>query len=56
MCFEANPAECHRSAVAREVGKLRNLDPIHLRVREGAHHGQLPETTRMRAGQGVSAA
>lgn len=56
MCFEADPAECHRSAVAREVGKLRNQDPIHLRVRGGPRHGQLPETTRMRAGQGIPAA
>jgi len=56
MCFEMNADECHRSAVARELGKITGLDPIHLQVRGGARHGQLPKSPRLHTGQGVSAA
>lgn len=56
MCFEANPAECHRSAVARELGKIAELDPVHLQVRREAHHGQLPKAPRLHTGQGVPTA
>ena len=56
MCFEMNAAECHRSVVARELGKIAGLDPIHLQVRGGAHHGRLPETSRLHTGQGIPAA
>lgn len=56
MCFEANPAECHRSSVARELGKMADLDPVHLQVHRGAHHGLLPEASRLHTGQGIPAA
>jgi uncharacterized protein (DUF488 family) len=54
MCFERNPAECHRSAVARELGKLADIKPVHLDV-EG-HGGSISENAGMRPRQGVSAA
>lgn len=56
MCFEKNPAECHRSAVARELGRIADLEPVHLQVRRGAHRGQLPKTPRLHTGQGIPAA
>jgi uncharacterized protein (DUF488 family) len=56
MCFEANPAECHRSSVARELGRMTHLVPNHLQMRGEAHHGRLPEASRLHTGQGVSAA
>lgn len=30
MCFERNPAECHRSAIADEVAKLLETPVLHL--------------------------
>lgn len=56
MCFEANPTECHRSAVARELGKLAEVVPVHLQVRGGAHDGQLSKTPSLHTGQGVPTA
>jgi len=54
MCFERDPKECHRSAVARELARLTDLSPIHLDVEE--RRGHLPEATSMRPRQGLSAA
>jgi uncharacterized protein (DUF488 family) len=54
MCFERDPTECHRSAVARELGKLTDLSPIHLDVEE--RRGNLREATSLRPRQGLPAA
>ena len=54
MCFERDHKECHRSAVARELGKLTDLRPVHLDV-EG-RPGQLREAAGLRPRQGVPAA
>lgn len=54
MCFERDPKECHRSAVARELGKLTGLKPVHLDV-EG-RGGSVPEEAGVRPSQGLSAA
>lgn len=53
MCFERDPKECHRSAVARELGKLTDLQPVHLDV-EG-RRGSIPEGSGVRPRQGLSA-
>ncbi len=53
MCFERDPKECHRSAVARELGKLTDLQPVHLDV-EG-RRGSVPEVSGVRPRQGLSA-
>src|SRR5258708_26629138 len=54
MCFERDPKECHRSAVARELGKLTDLEPVHLDVQ--GRRGSVSETPRLRPRQGVPAA
>ena len=54
MCFERNPAECHRSAVARELGKLTDLEPVHLDV-EG-RRGSVRKEAGMHPRQGAAAA
>jgi uncharacterized protein (DUF488 family) len=54
MCFERDPKECHRSVVARELGKLTDLQPIHLDV-EG-RRGPVPEAAGVRPRQGVPTA
>ena len=55
MCFERNPAECHRSVVARELGKMVRIEPAHLQVERGDHHEQVREGARLHPRQGVSA-
>ena len=30
LCFEADPAHCHRSIVAEQLGELLPLDIVHL--------------------------
>lgn len=54
MCFERDPKECHRSAVARELAKLADVQPVHLDVEE--RRGHLPETHSLRPRQGLPAA
>jgi uncharacterized protein (DUF488 family) len=54
MCFERDAKECHRSAVARELGRLANVKAVHLDV-EG-RGGSIREATRLRARQGAAAA
>lgn len=54
MCFERDPKECHRSAVARELGKLAAVEPVHLDVEEA--YGDLREAQGLRARQGLPAA
>ncbi len=54
MCFERDPKECHRSAVARELGKLTDLEPVHLDVQ--GRRGSVSETPGLRPRQGVPAA
>lgn len=54
MCFERDPKECHRSAVARELAKLTDLSPVHLDVEERCGH--VREATSMRPRQGLPAA
>ncbi len=53
MCFERDPTECHRSAVARELGKLADLEPVHLDV-EG-HRGPVSKAEGVRPRQGSAA-
>lgn len=53
MCYERDPKECHRSVVARELGRMTGLAPIHLIV--GAH-GPVREAPRLRAREGATAA
>ena len=53
LCFERDPKECHRSAVARELAKLADLEPVHLDVEE--RRGSIREATGMRPGQGAAA-
>lgn len=52
MCFERDPQECHRSAVARELAKLADLRPIHLDVREP--RGLVSQAPSLRPRQGLS--
>jgi uncharacterized protein (DUF488 family) len=54
MCFERNPKECHRSAVARELAKLTDIEPVHLDVE--ARHGSVSEASGLRPRQGLPAA
>jgi len=54
LCFERDPKECHRSAVARELAKLAALKPVHLDVEE--RRGSVPEAPGLRPRQGLSAA
>ncbi len=54
MCFERDPKECHRSAVARELGKLADLHPVHLAV--GGDRGSIREAPRLRPRQGLPTA
>jgi uncharacterized protein (DUF488 family) len=54
MCFERDPKECHRSAVARELAKLAGVKPVHLDV--GECRGNLREATSLRTRQSLSAA
>lgn len=53
MCFERDPKECHRSAVARELGKLADLEPVHLDV--GGRRGSIPNAESLRPRQGLPA-
>jgi uncharacterized protein YeaO (DUF488 family) len=54
MCFERDPSECHRSAVARELGKLADLKPVHLDVEE--RRGSVREEAGLRTRQGAAPA
>ena len=54
MCFERDPKECHRSAVARELAKLADVKPVHLDVEE--RRGHLSEAQGLRPRQGLPAA
>lgn len=54
MCYERDPLECHRSAVARELGKLADLTPVHLDA--GGRRGNLREATSLHPRQGLPAA
>jgi uncharacterized protein (DUF488 family) len=56
MCFEKNPAECHRSAVARELARIVTAEPVHLRVEGGTRRGSIRNAPRLHSGQGVPAA
>ena len=56
MCFEKDPAECHRSAVARELARMVETEPVHLQVQGGTRRGSIPKTSRLHSGQGVPAA
>ena len=52
MCFERDPATCHRSVVARQLELLVGLKTKHLGVTHGASHNR----ARIGAGEGVPAA
>jgi uncharacterized protein (DUF488 family) len=54
MCFERNPEECHRSVVANELGKLVDIKPVHLDVKERC--GSVREEASMRTRQSSAAA
>lgn len=54
MCFERNPAECHRSVVARELARLADVqEPIHLDVEE--RRGSLRKDAGLRTRQSTAA-
>lgn len=52
MCYERDPATCHRSIVAKQLESLASLKARHL----GVANGEDKNRTRARAGEGVSAA
>lgn len=52
LCFERDYTTCHRSSVARELGRLGDLVPVHLEV---VYHGQVRKTAGMHPRQGVPA-
>jgi uncharacterized protein (DUF488 family) len=52
MCFERDPATCHRSIVAKQLEMLVGLKTRHLEVTHGADENR----ARTRIGEGVSAA
>lgn len=52
MCFERDPATCHRSVVARHLERLTELKTRHIGVQDGAN----AKRTRADSGQGVPAA
>lgn len=52
MCFERDPATCHRSVVAKQLQTITKLSVKHLGVRDGISL----ERARARLGEGVSAA
>jgi uncharacterized protein (DUF488 family) len=52
MCYERDPATCHRSVVARHFEHLTGLTAKHIEVASGAGS----KGTRAHSGQGVSAA
>lgn len=56
MCFEKDPSECHRSAVARELARIVAAEPVHLQVQGGSRRGSIPKAPRLHSGQGVPAA
>lgn len=51
MCFERDPATCHRSIVAKQLESLVDLKTKHL----GVVHGADKNRTRAGSGEGVSA-
>ncbi len=53
LCFERDYTTCHRSSVARELGRLADLVPTHLMVGD---HGKVREEARVYPRQGVPAA
>lgn len=53
MCFERNPAECHRSVVAGSLARRLGCEIRHLEV---AQHGKAPVHPGPHPRQGVSAA
>ena len=54
MCFERDPKECHRSAVARELCNLTDLSPVHLDVEERS--GSLRDNASLHPRKGLPAA
>ena len=52
LCFERDYTMCHRSSVARELGRLADLVPVHLEV---ADHGQVRKAACVHPRQGVPA-
>jgi uncharacterized protein (DUF488 family) len=53
MCYERDPSKCHRSMVAREVGFLSGVTPVHLQVEEP--HGRIPAATILHSRKGIPA-
>jgi uncharacterized protein (DUF488 family) len=53
LCYERNPAECHRSVVAHELATRAKTSVNHLEV---IRHGSTRSPTRADSRQGVSAA
>jgi len=52
MCFERDYTTCHRFSVARELGRLADLVPVHMTV----EHGPVRQTPRVHPRQGLPAA
>lgn len=53
LCFERDYKTCHRSSVARELGRLADLVPVHLEVGD---HGPVRKAAGLHPRQGVPAA
>ena len=53
LCFERDYKACHRSSVARELGRLADLVPIHLEVE---NRGSVRKAACLHPRQGVPAA
>lgn len=52
LCFERDYKTCHRSSVARELGRLADLVPVHLEV---GGHGSVRKAAGVYPRQGVPA-
>lgn len=52
LCFERDHKTCHRSSVARELGRLADLVPVHLEVGD---HGPVRKAASVHPRQGVPA-
>lgn len=52
LCYERDPAQCHRSIVSSEIANMREISVVHLGVRAGAAENGVSKV-RNRAGSGA---
>jgi uncharacterized protein (DUF488 family) len=55
LCYEADPADCHRSIVAQRIATVENLSIMHLRVDQG-QNGSGRARANHSPGEGLAAA